>query len=917
MTGDFTSVPLRPNGTQWIGARMQQGRVLLDGDWNLNVDADQRERQSLTVATIGEAGVLEGSTGFEITFAADGTIQIGAGEMWIGGLQAVNPSQLAYAAQEAIAALPGNGTVLVYLDAAVQELQPAEDPTELLDPALDGVDTVTRTRVAWRVHAVPTQSTTCGGATSGLPPTISTGLLDVVRTTPAMPADPCAPPDDPRGLLPDGLLRVEVLDSGAEATARFAWSYENGSAAVAAKVAGTQVTLAPSPSTTLLPNDLVEVSTLVRRLDRLNNGPLFTATTVTPGAGGSVVTLSSASSVTGNPSGLCLRRWDGQVVGAAAGVAATLAGKDVGVAFTAHPGNYLAGDWWTVRVRGSAADAVETLTAAPPDGVMHAVASLAVVDLAKKAVLSDCRPTFVPLSDVRPGTCTVTAFPGDELQAAADRLPVTGGELCLAAGTFGLDNPVVIKGKQSIVVTGVGPATVLRVTGHESVFQFVNCQDIAVENLRAEGGTGPNTVKGRFAEQHLLGALSFLGCTDVTVRDCEIFCPDGAGRTQSAVYCAPTPDQLNGQNRIVDNKIEVGDQQIGVLVVSADEVNVSHNEIRLSNLREPARPVPAPLPVVVKELSRFMGSHVEAEATPGKPVDSTLRKTPAKKVAPSGATPTKVTKPVADQAVVDAAVPAGKATAGRILQLQNGVSFGIAGPSQMQNIADQFSAHTSAKALARLTPRQGMEKFIRRAMLAPESLALSQTNARFFASLQTNNRTMAQGIVVGGVRAGIVNVRRNLVEAVIEGIHVGLSSTNGGKEDAGAVTISDNMIRCRIPFFWNRSRHAIYVGSFLNLTLHDNTAALERNGAQTTDVAQFTATNVEAVRIYGRLGPWVSVRGLSLVGPFHCGVRVTDTQPLNEDKAQLKWFSDILNSSAYGPALLPSPFPYAHERCVP
>jgi hypothetical protein len=893
MTGDFTSVPLRPDGTQWIGARMQQGRVLLDGDWNLNVDADQRERQSLTVATIGEAGVLEGSTGFEVTFAADGTLQVGAGEMWVGGLHAVNPTQLAYAAQEAIAALPGGGTALVYLDAAVQEVQPAEDPSDLLDPALDGVDTVTRTRVAWRVHAVPTQSTTCGAAASGLPPTIGTGLLEVARTTPAMPTDPCAPPDDPRGMLPEGLLRVEVLDSGTEATARFAWSYENGSAAVAAKVAGTQVTLAPSPSTTFLPNDLVEVSRLVRRLDRLNNGPLFTATTVTPGAGGSVVTLSSASSVTGNPSGLCLRRWDGQVVGAAAGVAATLTGKDVGVAFTAHPGNYLAGDWWAVRVRGSAADAVEKLTAAPPDGVMHAVASLAVVDLAKKAVLSDCRPTFVPLTDVRPGTCTVTAFPGDDLQAAADRLPVTGGELCLAAGTFGLDNPVVIKGKQRIVVTGVGPATVLRVSGHESVFQFIDCQDVAVENLRAEGGTGPNTVKGRFGEQHLLGALSFLGCTDVTVRECEIFCPDNAGSTQSAVYCAPTPDRLNGQNRIVENKIEVGDQQIGVLVVGADEVDVSDNEIRLSNLRDPARPVPAPLPVVVKELARFLGSHVEAVATPGKPIDSAPGKTPAKTAAPA------------------------KTTAGRILQLQNGVSFQIAGPSQMQNIADQFSVHTSAKALARLIPRQGMEKFIRRAMLAPESLALSHTNTRFFASLRTNNRTMAQGIVVGGVRAGIVNVRRNLVEAVIEGIHVGLSSTNGGKENAGVVTISDNMIRCRIPFFWNRSRHAIYVGSFLSLTLHDNTAVLERNGAQSTDVAQFTPTNVEAVRIYGRLGPWLSVRGLSLVGPFNCGVRVTDTQRLNERQAQLKYFSDILNSSSHGPALLPSPFPYAHDRCVP
>ena len=107
----------------------------------------------------------------------------------------------------------------------------------LLDPALDGVDTTTRTRVAWRVRAVSVSApTSCADAAGALPADlISSGLLDIVPTAPTTPADPCAPPDDPRGKLPDGLLRVEVLDSGTEATARFAWSYENGAAAVAAR----------------------------------------------------------------------------------------------------------------------------------------------------------------------------------------------------------------------------------------------------------------------------------------------------------------------------------------------------------------------------------------------------------------------------------------------------------------------------------------------------------------------------------------------------------------------------------------------------------------------------------------------------------------------------------------------------------
>ena len=98
MTGDFTSVPLRASDP-WTGARLQQGRVLLDGDWNLNLDAAAREGQQLALDAIGPAGVPQGSAGFEISFASDRTLQIGAGSMWVGGLHAVNPATIPYTAQ--------------------------------------------------------------------------------------------------------------------------------------------------------------------------------------------------------------------------------------------------------------------------------------------------------------------------------------------------------------------------------------------------------------------------------------------------------------------------------------------------------------------------------------------------------------------------------------------------------------------------------------------------------------------------------------------------------------------------------------------------------------------------------------------------------------------------------------------------
>ena len=545
MTGDFTSALLRA-ADPWTGARLQQGRVLLDGDWNLNVEAAARDRQRLALETIGPAGVVQGSTGFKISFATDGTLQIGAGGMWVGGLYAVNPALLAYAAQEAIAALPESGQALVYLDAFVQEIQAAEDPADLLDPALDGIDTTTRTRVAWRVRAVPVSAASCADAASALPPElISTGLLDIAPTTPATVTDPCAPPDDPRGKLPDGLLRVEVLDSGSADQARFAWSYENGSAAVAAAVAGTQVTLAPSPSVTFYQNDLVEVSTLQRRADRQPNGPLFTVAQVEPGAAGNVVTLSEASTVTGTPSGLCLRRWDGQVTGAATPVAATLAGTDVGVAFTARPGDYLAGDWWVTQVRGSSANSVQALASAPPDGTQHYMASLAVVDLTAKTVLNDCRPQFPLLTQVQGGCCTLEVQPSDGpslpalLTSYANQGPVT---VCLAPGTYTLPEPLVI-----------GPGL--------AGLTLQGCSEGVV--LKAPDPPGP---------QFALGLIVVQGANSVTVRDIELSIPL-TGFTPAADAFASLPPNNRALMEAYANGLQVA---IGLSVGNSTRLTVEN-----------------------------------------------------------------------------------------------------------------------------------------------------------------------------------------------------------------------------------------------------------------------------------------------------------------------------------------------------
>ena len=106
-------------------------------------------------------------------------------------------------------------------------------------------------------------------------------------------------------------------------------------------------------------------------------------------------------------------------------------------------------------------------------------------------MLHDCRPTFVPLTELKPdaGACTVSVRPGDDLQNAVDCLPAAGGELCLAAGVYVLAAPVQIKARSRIVVTGAGPASIIAGERSRGGALVDTSDEIEIRNIRVEGGT--------------------------------------------------------------------------------------------------------------------------------------------------------------------------------------------------------------------------------------------------------------------------------------------------------------------------------------------------------------------------------------------------------------------------------------------
>lgn len=845
MTGDYTQVPLRP-ADRWTGARMQQGRVLLDHDWNLNLDAASRGLRDAVRDAIGWAGVVAGSPAFQVSVTTAGTLDLDLqpGHFWVDGLEAYAPAAFGYSGQDAIAPLPAGGVVLVYLDVFEEHVQPAEDPTELIDPALGTIDTTGRTRVGYRVRVAPTNAATCADAWAALTTVAgSTGLFTVARGSTGTP-DPCAPPGDPLAQIADGLLRFEVLDGGTEATARFAWSYENGARAVpiVAMPSGTTVQLAAS-NLHFGQGDLIELSYLARRADRVDHGPLYVVDQVTPGAGGDTLTLHTAPSLPAPTApatileGLCARRWDGQAVGAAAATNALWNGQDLGITFTADAGDYVVADWWGERLRSEAGDGIEERTDAAPDGIRHSFAPLALVDLGARTILSDCRPTFTSLVDIDfdAGACTVSVKPGDDLQAAVDSLPAGGGELCLAAGVYPLRAPVKVARRQRVVINGAGPASIVVAEESEAALVFDTCDDVEVRDVSVQGGTSP----GGGGDPDLDGALTFLSCVGVVVQDCELGCPDQTARAQTCVSVrSAAGGRASDVIRIERNRLAVGAWQTGILVVDAVTQTIADNAVQLS--RAVGKVIGTPNPTVGAELVKRLRAGLRAKA---------------------GAGVTRVTATGSDEPL-----------------------FVVKG-SEAETIAREFADSTTA---AKIKRAGGVEKAVLRfasTVAHGKSLArISEPLHVIVSDVIAATRAVGQGIVVGGTRVGTVRIERNLVESAVQGIHVGVSDAKLRlQQSADTVIVAGNIVHSLVPAEFPRDRHGIFVGNCRSIHILDTVATLRRLGTVATGAAP---TPVEGIRVHGVLGPFVCVRQSSLAG-FQVGVRVVPLAPMPKSRMWL------------------------------
>jgi hypothetical protein len=242
---------------------LQQGRLLLDADWNELVDIlDRRIRAG--VADLDSPGPAPGTAGvavvprttpdaFRVTLAG-GVLTVGRGRMYVDGLLAEHhgsgPATFdPMLAEETGSAdtpydqqphwptpepLPQAGSFLAYLDVWNRELTHIEAP-DLIDPAI-GVDTTARTQTVWQVRLHPLDGPgSCGTPDESLPgwPEViapSGARLTVGTIEVGDDDEPCAlPPSGGYRGLENQTYRVQVHAAGGPGTARFVWSRDNGS----------------------------------------------------------------------------------------------------------------------------------------------------------------------------------------------------------------------------------------------------------------------------------------------------------------------------------------------------------------------------------------------------------------------------------------------------------------------------------------------------------------------------------------------------------------------------------------------------------------------------------------------------------------------------------------------------------------
>ena len=408
MKGDFTRWTFDAS-KQYSSVRLQQGRVLLDADWNEQVDISSYRETTANKEIIGLYGVPD-LTSFALGIS-DGPpqeITLGQGICYVDGILCENEREQTYSEENGA----DDGNYLVYLEVWQHHITAIEVP-ELLEPALGGPDTTTRTQTYWKVKFSKFEDGETPGKWQIKWETIlgdkkPRGQLEVRTNGTTM--------------LPNDLYRVEIHQGGAydNDNTTFKWAKSNASmAARMVSIADLQVTIVSNPQVQFQVGDWIEITDQSRVLagepgffaliDNVQNNVLI----LNPDEGD--VTGEIQVDMEKTPT---VRIWgdDAKTVVAADGQYIQLE-NGLEVKFSDEIGlKYETGDYWLIPTRSQ-----EEINwpYKEPDGIDYHYCPLAIVKYESEnwAFVKDCRYVFPAIAEVARETAVkaVDTIKGTEL----------------------------------------------------------------------------------------------------------------------------------------------------------------------------------------------------------------------------------------------------------------------------------------------------------------------------------------------------------------------------------------------------------------------------------------------------------------------------------------------------------------------
>jgi hypothetical protein len=920
MRGDFTRDTRKRElrmGTRSV--LIQEGRQLLDANWNQQAGVDASRAEQAAVDTIGQQGAPREDAGFQISVSG-GSLTVGEGAIYAEGLRCTNHTPVLYEDQVADGILPGvaeglaNGDrALVYLDAGTRPALPVDD-TFLYDPGLVASDTAIHELIDWTVRLAPLDG--IGMSEADIVQNIDRNqpidIAPFARTTGGLDADvqtedevtdpgPCELPPTAGYLdILNQLYRVEIHSSGTVGTAQFKWTHDAGiEAGIRMDGANLYIDLPPDRHTQWFKKD-----TVVELID---------ADEMRAGVGGKFGTIKSERNqpleVEGIDAGELLttrrlRAWASMPQDIPPAGDWVVLDKGIKIRFA--EGHYERGAGWTIPGRTRINDICwppynnpDLQVALPGEGDVgfyhptdgeRRYTALAIVrrNASNFSVLTDLRQVFPPLTDLTADAvrydneeseleatnvqdaidelaaracshCMYTVEPGPDWEDVFDQIPAgANATVCFTAGTFNLKRAHTISGKGDLRIIGAGSATRLIVDRDCSALRFVNCRDVDVCDMAISAQT-QRTHKAKEGSR-TKATLEIANCARVRVERMTLIAQARRWRQAACLRIDVPLEGKSGAGDVIvrDCDIVAGDLATGILVLNANHARIRDNRIRVRN--EKAE-VTGQRWIEDTMVSNWMGGLLFSH-----PSDEERKTLPTTR---------------SSQLYEEVRLDFGDRL-GRIFAYTH---------RDAKPIWEEFNKIyiTRAEDIGKI--RHITSDIIRltSGLFAKEGAIFGKDIDykgffKIWEDLSSTIQSVADtGIVVAGERAGDISISGNSIDGALQGIRVAVDrGVPTQRLRITSVRMHDNRIVLPVVPL-DRVRHGIYVGNAKRCWVVDNDISLAGADARTDAVSKAIGLHLdhihcEGIRVSGLLGKMVQVRGNAVQGCRH-GITVFSSVP--------------------------------------